>query len=113
NDDSPLVFYCQGGWNSCSLIALDTTKMEILSIKLPEPENNPTTNYWYYIVGVHGGEITVRRKTETTVGDKVEFTFEICKAKFRNASIKFELEAAIQLAIREEREREEEKRRRE
>ncbi|GMT17877.1 hypothetical protein PFISCL1PPCAC_9174, partial [Pristionchus fissidentatus] len=82
NDDSPLVYCCQYEMNSCSLIVLDTTTMETLTIKWPESVNNSTTNYSYLIVGVHGGEITVRRLTTTKVGDKWEETHEICKAKF-------------------------------
>ncbi|GMT25680.1 hypothetical protein PFISCL1PPCAC_16977, partial [Pristionchus fissidentatus] len=61
NDDSPLVYFCPIGWNSCSLFVVDTTTMEILSIKLPRQVNNSTTGYWYSVVGVHGGEISVRR----------------------------------------------------
>ncbi|GMT17863.1 hypothetical protein PFISCL1PPCAC_9160, partial [Pristionchus fissidentatus] len=62
SDDSPLVYFCPLGWNSCSVFVLDTTTMEILSIKLPRNVNNSTTSYWYWIVGAHGEEITVRRK---------------------------------------------------
>ncbi|GMT17879.1 hypothetical protein PFISCL1PPCAC_9176, partial [Pristionchus fissidentatus] len=90
---------------------LDTTTMETLTIKWPESVNNSTTNYSYLIVGVHGGEITVRRLTTTKVGDKWEETHEICKAKFPVALKQFE-EAAQIREIREKREREEEERRR-
>ncbi|GMT17870.1 hypothetical protein PFISCL1PPCAC_9167, partial [Pristionchus fissidentatus] len=79
NDDSPLVFFCPYGMNSCSLFVLDTSTMEILSFKLPRSVNYSTTCYNYFIVGVHGGEIYVRRATETIVGSKWENTFEICK----------------------------------
>ncbi|GMT25720.1 hypothetical protein PFISCL1PPCAC_17017, partial [Pristionchus fissidentatus] len=89
NDDSPLVFFFQGGWNSRSFIVLDTTKMKIISIKLQERMNNSTYHY-YFVGGVQGGEITVRRETRTRVGDDLEFTFGIFKAKFPEALKRFE-----------------------
>ncbi|GMT25683.1 hypothetical protein PFISCL1PPCAC_16980, partial [Pristionchus fissidentatus] len=89
---------------------LDTTTMEILSIKFPELDNYSKTYHYYVMVGVHGGEITVRRRTETQVGDKWEFTFEICNAKFPEALKKFE-QAAIARDSREKIKREEDERR--
>ncbi|GMT17878.1 hypothetical protein PFISCL1PPCAC_9175, partial [Pristionchus fissidentatus] len=107
NDDSPLVYCCQYEMNSCSLIVLDTTTMGILSIKLLRPMDESTVEYYYIIVGVHGGEIIVGRKTVTKVGDKVEDTFEICKAKFPEALKHFE-KAAL---AREKQKSEEDERR--
>ncbi|GMT17874.1 hypothetical protein PFISCL1PPCAC_9172, partial [Pristionchus fissidentatus] len=88
NDDSPLLFFCASEENSCSLFVLDTTTLETLSLKLPRPVNDSRTKYRYNIVGVHGGEITVKR----TKGEQWvrlyysnQLTVEICKAKFPEA----------------------------
>ncbi|GMT25436.1 hypothetical protein PFISCL1PPCAC_16733, partial [Pristionchus fissidentatus] len=93
NDDSPLVYF--NGKYDFSLFVLDTTTMEILSIKFPRPVNDSTIEYSYNIVGVHGGEITVKRQTKIEEGDKWEMTNEICKAKFPEALKKFE-KAAVE-----------------
>ncbi|GMT25713.1 hypothetical protein PFISCL1PPCAC_17010, partial [Pristionchus fissidentatus] len=88
-----------------------TTTMEILSIKLPERMNNSNYHY-YYIVGVHGGEIAVRRETRTRVGEKEKETYEICKAKFPEALKQLE-EAIPEIREKREKEEEEKKKRRE
>ncbi|GMT25658.1 hypothetical protein PFISCL1PPCAC_16955, partial [Pristionchus fissidentatus] len=94
NDDSPLVYFCPFDRKSYSLFVLDTTTMEIFSIKLPERMND--SNYHYYFVGgVHEGEIIVRRRTNTIVGKNLEYTDEICKVKFSEAIKMFE-KAAVE-----------------
>ncbi|GMT25675.1 hypothetical protein PFISCL1PPCAC_16972, partial [Pristionchus fissidentatus] len=109
NDNSPLVFFCPYEMNSCSLFVLDTTTMEILSLKLQERMNNSIYQY-YFVAGVHEGEITMRRTTRTEVGDKEELTFEICNAKFPEALKNCE-KAALARDIREKIKREENERR--
>ncbi|GMT17876.1 hypothetical protein PFISCL1PPCAC_9170 [Pristionchus fissidentatus] len=109
NDDSPVVYFCPHDRNSFSLFVLDTTTMEILSIKLPERMNYSTYHY-YFIVGVHEGEITVSRSSTTTkVGNKWETTHEICKAKFPEILKKLERAAVERDRTREKKRKEEEK----
>ncbi|GMT25723.1 hypothetical protein PFISCL1PPCAC_17020, partial [Pristionchus fissidentatus] len=59
NDDSPLLFFCAS--EESSLFVNEITTLETLSLKLPRPVNDSRTKYQYKIVGVHGGEITVKR----------------------------------------------------
>ncbi|GMT25682.1 hypothetical protein PFISCL1PPCAC_16979, partial [Pristionchus fissidentatus] len=85
------------------LLVLDTTTLETLSIKLPHPGNYSACRY--FMVGAHGGEITVKQITTPKEGPQ---TIALCKSKFPEAFIPFE-EAVPE--IREKREKEEEERR--
>ncbi|GMT25532.1 hypothetical protein PFISCL1PPCAC_16829, partial [Pristionchus fissidentatus] len=93
NEDSPLVYFCS--MLGHSLLVLDTTTMETLTIELPSPVSNSTTHYQYYFVGVHGEVITVERVIETKVGDELEYTAEICNSTFPEALKNFN-EAAVE-----------------
>ncbi|GMT25701.1 hypothetical protein PFISCL1PPCAC_16998, partial [Pristionchus fissidentatus] len=93
NDHSPLVYFCRTPDEP--LLVLDTTTMDTLSIKLPRM-NSSVVSCNYNMVGVYGGEITMRRERVTKVGDdKYEFAYEFCKAKFPEALKYFERWAMI------------------
>ncbi|GMT11830.1 hypothetical protein PFISCL1PPCAC_3127, partial [Pristionchus fissidentatus] len=77
----PLIYFCKASWNSSLLFAVDTTTMKTLSVNPPELPYCATHSY-YYIVGVHAGEITVRQLKLIGTGHKEEITKDIFKAKF-------------------------------
>ncbi|GMT25428.1 hypothetical protein PFISCL1PPCAC_16725, partial [Pristionchus fissidentatus] len=86
---------------------LDTTTMEILSLKLPKTLNDSTRYSYYMVVDVHGGEIDVCRRMNTE--DTWIGTNEICKTKFPEALKNF-AEAALARDIQERGEEEKIKR---
>ncbi|GMT25425.1 hypothetical protein PFISCL1PPCAC_16722, partial [Pristionchus fissidentatus] len=66
---------------------LDTTTMATLYINFSRPGNDLTAKYFYTIIGVHDGEISVNmmRGTMKKIGRKKledAWTRGICKAKF-------------------------------
>ncbi|GMT17196.1 hypothetical protein PFISCL1PPCAC_8493, partial [Pristionchus fissidentatus] len=79
---SPLVYFCPPGYNCDLFVAIDTTSMASLEIKLPGPVND-STGYWYVIVGVNGEEITVARRTNPIMLTRAyhEDICEICISK--------------------------------